>query len=167
MIKDVVVKDAGNKGKGVFALRDFARGDILFRRRYSRVVRNSKLAQLSEEDQRHKDELDWEFSVIMLPPGCYINHSCNPNAILKGNTFYAWKAIQQGEEITQEYRVSSFTGERWECFCGSANCLGYVISDFFSMSEDQQRMYFPYAPKFIQQEYRRRQASSSSQSPKQ
>ena len=83
MIKDVVVKDTGNKGKGVFALRDFARGDILFRRRYSRIVSNAELAQLSEEEQRHKDELDWETSVIMLPPGCYVNHSCDPNAIIK------------------------------------------------------------------------------------
>ena len=82
-MKDVVVKDTGNEGKGVFALRDFARGDILFRRRYSRIVSNAELAQLSEEDQRHKDELDWETSVIMLSPGCYVNHSCDPNAIMK------------------------------------------------------------------------------------
>lgn len=156
-MKEVVVTDAGSKGKGVFALRDFARADVLFRRRYSRIVRNSELALLSEEDQRHKDELDWETSIIMLPPGCYINHSCDPNAILKGNTFFAWKDIRQGEEITQEYRLSSFSGERWDCFCGSANCQGYVISSFFSMSEDQQRVYFPYAPRFIQEEYLRRQ----------
>ncbi len=154
--KDVAVKETGTKGQGVFALRDFPKGAVLFRRRYSRVVRNIELALLSEEDRRHKDELDWETSVIMLPPGCYINHSCDPNAILKGNTFYAWKDIRQGDEITQEYRISSFTGERWECFCGSANCQGYVISDFFSMTEDQQRLYFAYAPRFIQQEYRRR-----------
>jgi hypothetical protein len=77
-MKKVVVKDAGNTGKGVFVLRDFARGDILFRRRYNRVVRNSELAQLSDEDQRHKDELAWETSVIMLPPGCYVKHSCDP-----------------------------------------------------------------------------------------
>ena len=156
MIQDVVVKETENKGQGVFALRDFPRGAILFRRRYSQVVSNAELALLSEEDQRHKDELDWETSVIMLPPGCYINHSCDPNAILKGNTFYAWKDIRQGEEITQEYRISSFTGERWPCFCGSANCQGYVISDFFSMSVEQQRLYLPYAPRFMQEEYRRR-----------
>ena len=154
--KDVAVKETRTKGQGVFALRDFPKGAVLFRRRYSRVVRNIELALLSEEDRRHKDELDWETSVIMLPPGCYINHSCDPNAILKGNTFYAWKDIRQGEEITQEYRISSFTGERWECFCGSANCQGHVISDFFSMTEDQQRLYLPYAPRFIQEEYRRR-----------
>jgi hypothetical protein len=35
MITDVIVKDAGNKGKGVFALRDFAKGDFILRRRHT------------------------------------------------------------------------------------------------------------------------------------
>jgi hypothetical protein len=44
MIKDFVVKDVGNKGKGVFALRDFAKGDFRFHLQYSKVVRYSELA---------------------------------------------------------------------------------------------------------------------------
>lgn len=40
MITDIVVKEAGIKGKGVFALRDFARGEFIFRRRHGRVVSN-------------------------------------------------------------------------------------------------------------------------------
>jgi hypothetical protein len=34
MIRDVIVKAAGNKGQGVFALRDFAKGEFIFRRRH-------------------------------------------------------------------------------------------------------------------------------------
>jgi hypothetical protein len=33
MITDIIVKDAGVKGQGVFALRDFAKGEFIFRRR--------------------------------------------------------------------------------------------------------------------------------------
>jgi hypothetical protein len=33
MITDIVVKETGVKGKGVFALRDFSRGEFIFRRR--------------------------------------------------------------------------------------------------------------------------------------
>ena len=161
MKKDVVIKSASNKGKGVFALRDFANGEFIFRRRYSKVVANLDIALLSDEDQRHLCELDWDTSAVLLPPGCYLNHSCDPNVVRKGVNVYAWKDILQGNEITVDYRLNAFTGERWYCFCGSANCLGYVISDFFSMSEDRQRVYFPYAPKFIQQEYLRRRALSS------
>ncbi len=131
MITDVIVKDAGNKGKGVFALRDFTKGEFLFRRRYKGVIPDREISQLSEEDQRHLCELDWDTCAILLPPGCYLNHSCDPNAMRKGVNVYAWKDIRQGDEITIDYRLNAFTGERWECWCGSVNCQGYVISSFF------------------------------------
>jgi SET domain-containing protein len=132
MMTDVVVKEAGNKGKGVFALRGVAKGEFLFRRRYQRVISYHEISQLSEEDQRHVCELDWKTCAILLPPGCYLNHSCDPNAMRKGVDVYAWKEIRPGEEITIDYRLNAFTGERWDCLCGSANCQGYVISSFFS-----------------------------------
>ena len=58
MIEDIIVKDAGDKGQGVFALRGFAKGEFIFRRRHGRVVRNRDVALLSKEDQRHLCELD-------------------------------------------------------------------------------------------------------------
>ena len=141
IITDVLVKDAGNKGMGVFALQNFTTGDFIFRRRHGKVIANRDISSLSEEDQRHLCELDWETSAILLAPGCYLNHSCDPNAMRKGVNVYAWKDIRQGVEITIDYRLNAFTGERWHCFCGSANCQGYIINSFFSLSEDRQRVY--------------------------
>jgi len=156
MITDIIVKEAGVKGKGVFALRDFARGEFIFRRRHGRVVSNDEIALLSEEDQRHLCELDWEHSAVLLTPGCYLNHACDPNAMRSGTRVFAWKDIRQGEEITIDYRLNAFSDERWDCACGSANCQGFVIGSFFALSEDRQAAYLPYAPKFIQRGYRRR-----------
>src|SRR4051812_23049642 len=79
MITDIIVKEAGGKGKGVFALRDFASGEFIFRRRHGQVVSNQEISSLSEEDQRHLCELDWERSAVLLVPGCYLNHACDPN----------------------------------------------------------------------------------------
>ncbi len=160
MISEVVVKDAANKGKGVFALRDFAKGEFIFRRRHGRVIANRDIPSLPEEDRRHLCELDWDTCAILLPPGCYLNHSCDPNAMRKRVNVFAWKDIRQGEEITIDYRLNAFTGEHWYCSCGSANCLGYVTSSFFSLSEDQQHIYLPYTPKFMRDEYRRLHRSS-------
>jgi hypothetical protein len=160
MITDVIVKDAGAKGLGVFALRDFAPGEFLFRRRYRRIVRNQQIGSLSEEDQRHLCELDWDSSAVLLPPGCYLNHACDPNAMRKGTHVYAWKPIWHGEEITIDYRLNPFTGERCECICGSANCAGSFILSYLALSEERQRTYLPYAPKFIRDEYRRRHDSA-------
>jgi uncharacterized protein len=156
MITDIIIKAAGIKGLGVFALRDFSPGEFLFRRRYARIVRNDEIDTLSADDQRHLCELDWEHSAVLLPPGCYLNHACDPNAMRKGVTVFAWKPILAGEEITIDYRLNAFTGEEWTCVCGSANCQGTVTSSFFSLSEAQQRAYLQYAPNFIQREYQRR-----------
>src|SRR5207247_400934 len=46
MITDVEVRGAGVKGYGVFALRPFAPGEFIFRRRHSRVVPSSELDNL-------------------------------------------------------------------------------------------------------------------------
>jgi hypothetical protein len=162
LITDVVVKAAGVKGQGVFALRDFKKGAFIFRRRHGRVVRNAEIGSLSAEDQRHLCELDWETSAVLLPPGCYLNHSCDPNAIRRGVNVYAWQDIRQGEEITIDYRLNAFGDDRWPCACGSAHCLGYVVGSFFALDAAVQRAYLPYAPPFIRAEYRRRQGSSRS-----
>ncbi len=100
-------------------------------------------------------ELDWETSAVLLPPGCYLNHSCAPNAIRKGTNVYAWRDIHEGDEVTIDYRLNAFTGERWDCMCGSPDCEGFVIGSFFSLSGAQQTSYLPFAPKFIRDEYKR------------
>jgi SET domain-containing protein len=163
MITDVIVKDAGVKGLGVFALRDFTPNEFIFRRRHGRIVQNQEIDSLSKEEQRHLCELDWERSAVLLSPGCYLNHACDPNAMRKGTHVFAWRAIHKGEEITIDYRLNAFTNEYYECICGSENCLGYIILSFFSLGEERQRAYLPYAPKFIQAEYRRRQRSTAPQ----
>lgn len=100
MIADVAVGDAGAKGRGVFALRDLAKGEFIVRRRHGRTVRGEEVEALSDEDRRHLCELDWETCAVLLPPGCYLNHACDPNAMRKGTNVFAWKDIRRGEEIT-------------------------------------------------------------------
>ncbi len=156
MICDVEVREAGAKGKGVFALRDFRKGEFIFRRRNGRVVTMAEIASLTEEDQMHLTELGWDSFAVVQPPGAYLNHSCDPNAMRSGVKVFAWEDISAGDEITIDYRLNAFGGDRWECVCGSASCKGYVQGGFLEMDEDRQRAYLPYAPDFIAREYRRR-----------
>ncbi len=157
MIADVVVREAAGKGLGVFALRDFAPRDFIFRRRHGPPVRNELIPSLPEDDRRHLCELDFERSAVLLPPGCYLNHSCEPNAMRSGVNVFAWKEIRQGNEITIDYRLNAFDDtDRWECCCGNAGCPGTVVGSFFALSPERQRLYLPYAPRFIRAEYRRR-----------
>jgi hypothetical protein len=56
MITDVVVQDAGGKGKGVFALRNFRPGEFIFRRRHGQVVSNEQVAYLPYAPRFIRDE---------------------------------------------------------------------------------------------------------------
>jgi len=159
VIKDIVVRDAGAKGKGVFALRAFRRGEFIFRRRHGRIVQNSQLGRLSAEDRRHLTELDFDRSAVLLPPGCYLNHSCEPNAMRSGVKVFAWRAIRKDEEITIDYRLNAFGSERSRCLCGSRSCSGTLVNSFFVLSPHRQLSYLPYAPGFVRAEYRRRLSS--------
>jgi hypothetical protein len=160
VIGDIVVRGAGAKGNGVFARRAFQAGQFIFRRRHGRVVANQDIGSLSEDDQRHLCELDWQTSAVLLPPGCFLNHSCDPTAMRHGVNVYAWKDIRAGDEITIDYRLNAFDdNDRWECSCASANCPGVVVGSFFALDDERQRRYLPYAPRFIRAEYRRRASS--------
>lgn len=61
-----------------------------------------------------------------------INHSCDPNCDVFNINGRIWitakRQIHPGEELTYDY---GFDMESWQehvCRCGSANCLGYIVS---------------------------------------
>jgi hypothetical protein len=91
MITDIEVRAAPSKGLGIFALRHFRKREFIFQRRHGRVVSHAEAQSLPEEDRRHLSELDYDRSAVLLPPGCYLNHSCEPNAMRKGVNVFAWR----------------------------------------------------------------------------
>ena len=62
----------------------------------------------------------WHIDCSYSPVGA-INHSCKPNAAVKGNRIIAWTCIEPGEEITLDYkRTENKLAEPFTCGCG--NC---------------------------------------------
>lgn len=69
--------------------------------------------------------------------GClarFCNHSCNPNCYvdkwvvgdkLKMGIF-SKRLITPGEEITFDYNVDRYGSEAQPCYCGEANCIGFL-----------------------------------------
>jgi hypothetical protein len=162
VIHDIEVRDAGLKGLGVFARRPFARGEFIFRRRHGQVVNTVGIEGLSADERRHLCELGWDRFAVLLPPGCYLNHSCEPSAMRSGVKVFAWRDITAGDEITIDYRLNAFDGSSWPCHCGAPSCTGAVVGSFFAMDPERQRQFLRYAPRFIQREYRRRQREPGS-----
>jgi hypothetical protein len=85
------------EGQRVFALRDLQTGDFIFRRRHGRVVENHDIETLSLDDERHLCELDFTTSAVLLSPGCYRNHSRDPNAMRSGVEASAWRPLKAGD----------------------------------------------------------------------
>lgn len=53
-----------------------------------------------------------------------INHSCEPNAVIRGDRLVAWACIEKGEEITIDYKRT----EQKLSFPFDCDCCGMWIS---------------------------------------
>lgn len=158
MAEDVVVGDAGHKGKGVFAARDFRKGELIMPFE-GRVVHRDELSSLTPWELEHLGELTADTFQVLPSPRCYLNHGCAPTAVSTSNAVYAWQDIAAGQEITIDYRLNAHDdGGVWKvtCRCEAYDAPHVVVGDFFSLPDDTQELYVPWAPSFIQTEYSRR-----------
>ena len=177
MAKKIVIKKTGKKGKGVFALKNIKKGEIVLRKdltrlkRYSlkEISRNPKLKKLGE----HCDYAGNGKYVIDFSPASYVNHSCNPNSYVEFKTlgkakYIAKRDIKKGEEITVDYTLGAVDQIRgaypryqihyWKmkCRCGSKNCRKIVRGDFFKLPKKVQLQKLPYLPTWTKRRYSKR-----------
>jgi hypothetical protein len=64
-------------------------------------------------------------------PADWINHSCDPNAGLRGQiSLVAMRDIRRGEEICFDYATSDGSDyDEFDCHCGSVLCRGRISGD--------------------------------------
>lgn len=158
MRENVEIKKTNRKGKGIFALKNFHKGEVVFINLRGELVDAKNLEKILKSEGDHLNEIDAKTWEIMNPPGRFINHSCDPNSIPKESSikkvpYIALKLIKKGDEITVDYRINAHDGNTWECHCGSKNCSRKITSDFFSLSEKLQKKYLPFSPKYIKDKY--------------
>ena len=116
---DVEVRESKIEGKGVFALRDFKKGERVLEWGARKELSEEELAALSEEERRRYVSFKDGKYLLSGEPMRYINHSCDPNTLPKDNGDVAIRDIKAGEEITSSYRDEGVV-----CNCGAANCKG-------------------------------------------
>lgn len=140
----VLFKDSPIEGRGVFARRAFAPGDVITpyapkQRRLAaddpdaHAAADSKLTLLSE---RH-----WVIVPDTSVPGGWLcNHSCRPNAAVYSDgegRIQCSRPISPGQEVTIFYGwVTQNEPTRDPCRCGAASCRGYIN---FDLSDDDAR----------------------------
>lgn len=159
-VPDVEGKPSGIEGTGLFALRDFAAGELV---RTINVVREvTSEAPLRPEFGERADHCDYPDGKVVLlgAPDCFVNHSCDPNAWvrygIRGCELVARRAIPRGAEITCDYQINVTGGSRWPCHCGAARCRGEVVGDFFALPPALQKEYGPYLADWFVRRHRQR-----------
>lgn len=161
----LTVKETPACGLGTYATADIKKGDIL-------LVLSGYVMKLSEEEKLPGTLSDNGLQITDNLSLCvskkselgginYFNHSCNPNAGIKGQILLvAMRKIKKGEEVTFDYAMTlaeSDDAEPYElhCLCGKKNCRG-VITDSDWRRDDLQKKYDGYFQYFIQEKIDKR-----------
>jgi len=142
-------------GRGEFAFENIKKGELLAifgGHVMTRLERNN----LSENVRYLALGVDKEFfigpkSADELDDADFFNHSCDPNAGLKGQIFLvAMRDIKKDEEITFDYVMSCAQNDNrrvlFECECGLPNCRKEITNHDWKNPELQQKYkgYFSY-----------------------
>ncbi len=118
MKKDVIVKKSKIKGRGVFALRDFKKGEVVLKWNPKPITKAAS-EELSDLMKRYVGHTGKSY-YIMQSPEKYVNHSCESSTFTKSLCDVTRRDIKKGEEITSNYGKGE-TNE-FKCECGSKKC---------------------------------------------
>jgi hypothetical protein len=153
MSAELVVAEC-DVGRGVFASRAFRTGERIltfvgepFDRSHPihSTPQGANLLQVGPEEY-----------ILPRPVGLFVNHSCNPNAGLRGTrTLVAIRDIAEGEEIRFDYSTN-MDEDLWTmaCACHEPGCRG-LIGDFKHLPESVRARYIALGivPGFIVERY--------------
>jgi len=108
--KKYSVKKSDIQGKGVFANRDFKKGELVIRYNLKQLTKE-EFDDLSKSEKHYTDFHDGSYWLFQIPER-YVNHSCDANTrqILNQEVKcdVAIKDIKKGEEITSDYSKEDF-----------------------------------------------------------
>jgi len=78
-----------------------------------------------------------------LYPWRFLNHSCRPNAVLRGREFVALRPIEPGDEVTFDYNTTEYEmAEPFTCECGA--CDGRLVGGFVRLSPAERTRLAPF-----------------------
>ena len=116
-MKNVIIKKSKIHGRGVFANRDFKKGDVVIKLDTSNIVSTEDLKKMSVEELKRVFFMDGKHRVAQEPENC-VNYSCDPNTAPIDFCDVAIRDIKKGEEITSTPTFDKIKN----CNCGSKNC---------------------------------------------
>jgi len=135
---------------GVFAIAPVQAGEVLVVWGGD-VVPADKFFQLPVYLQQHS--LQVEEDLYLVPdavdePADFVNHSCEPNAVLSGQiTLIAPRDIRPGEEVCFDYAMSDGGPyDEFACACGTPLCRGKITGNDWQRPELWERYAGHFSP---------------------
>ena len=121
MNADIEIRQSTISGRGVFARRQFRKGETVLTWDVSRKIRRDSIDSLSSEEHHFLNPFDDAFFVLLGEPERYVNHPCAKNTRVEQFTDIAMRDILPGGEITSDYRSGGAVVD-FVCRCGAPNC---------------------------------------------
>lgn len=126
------------KGWGVFAKAPIAKDELIITWG-GNIIHESLFDALSRDEQRLCVQVDEGLFMVpsVVGPGDYINHSCEPNAGIRGQiSVVAMREISVGEELSFDYAMTDGDSyDEFECQCGASTCRKNVIGNDWKRPE--------------------------------
>lgn len=123
---------------GVFASVDIARGDLIAVWG-GEIVTGDVVSTYAPDQLRLTLQVEEDLYLVSSHegPSDWVNHSCAPNAGLRGQTtLIALRDIRAGEEICFDYAMSDGSAyDEFSCQCGATNCRGKVTGQDWQRPE--------------------------------
>ena len=138
----VFIKDSSIQGRGLFARRDFKKGEIVLGWSPSNKYLSEVEIKGLSGGENHYIALYNNRYLLIAEPERFMNHSCNPNTETRENGVdYALRDIEVGEEITGDYEKEG-TLLGFSCNCGSLNCRGAIRGSLSNPSSNITHSHF-------------------------
>jgi SET domain-containing protein len=160
------VRAVGEHGHGAFALAPIAAGEVVAAFG-GWVVTAAQLDDFDPDRVSRSIQIHDELYLLATEepePGDLINHSCDPNCGLLGETvLVAREDVAAGDELTFDYGTCDGSPyDEFDCACGAPRCRGRVTGDDWRDRELQVRhngWFSPYLARRIAAQHGRRGAA--------
>lgn len=150
----VIVEETGKYGKGLRAIRNISKGEVITDWTGGKVHEAIKCTDLPKDVADHAIQFEEHKWIDTKGIGRYSNHSCNPNCGIRGKfRLVAMKNIKKGDWLTWDYEMTEDSDWRMNCQCGEKNCRK-IIGAYKNMPKAIRKKYREYTSDWLTEKYR-------------
>ncbi len=153
MNKKIKVRKTEKYGKGVFAVKNIQKGELVADWTGGKIYIAKKCSDLPKKVADHAIQFAEYKWIDTKTNARYFNHSCIPNCGFKGKfKLVTMREVDKGEELTFDYEMSEDSDWKMKCKCANENCRK-IIGAFGNMPQKTKEKYARYISRWLRKKY--------------